>query len=80
MIEDAEIALRFSRSKLRAGDFSLASDEEGFTLASALAETLPRVKQIPFPEASTMKWSDLIIQNREQWPIQYLLPGGAYIH
>src|SRR6266550_3481313 len=80
MIEDAEIAVRFSRSKLRAGDFSVTSDEEGFTLASALAETLPRVKQIPIPEASTMKWSDLLIQKREQWPIQYLLPGGGYIH
>ena len=80
MIEDAEIAIRFSRSKLRAGDFSVASDEEGFTLASALAETLPRVKQIPYPGASIMKWSDLLIQKREQWPIQYLLPGGGYIH
>jgi hypothetical protein len=79
MIEDAEIAIRFSRSKLRAGDFSVASDQEGFTLASALAETLPRVKQIPYPGASIMKWSDLLIQKREQWPIQYLLPGGGYI-
>jgi dienelactone hydrolase len=80
MIEDAEIAIRFSRLKLRASDFSVASDEEGFTLASALAETLPTVKQIPRPGASIMKWSDLVIQRREQWPIQYLLPGGAYIH
>ena len=80
MIEDAEIAIRFSRLKLRASDFSVASDEEGFTLASALAETLPAVKQIPRPGASIMKWSDLVIQRREQWPIQYLLPGGAYIH
>ncbi len=80
MIEDAEIAIRFSRLKLRASDFSVASDEEGFTLASALAETLPAVKHIPRPGASIMKWSDLVIQRREQWPIQYLLPGGAYIH
>jgi hypothetical protein len=80
MIEDAEIAVRFSRSKLRAGDFSVASDEEGSALASAVAETLPRVKQIPYPGAPIMKWSDLLIQKREQWPIQYLLPGGAYIH
>jgi len=80
MIEDAEIAVRFSRSKLRAGDFSVASDEEGSTLASALAETLSRVRQIPSPGASIIKWSDLLIQKREQWPIQYLLPGGAYIH
>jgi dienelactone hydrolase len=80
MIEDAEIAVRFARSKLRAGEFSVASDEEGFTLASALAETLRRVKQIPYPGTPIMKWSDLLIQKREQWPIQYLLPGGGYIH
>jgi dienelactone hydrolase len=80
MIEDAEIAIRFSRLKLHAGDVSVASDEEGFTLANAIAGTLPAVKQIPYPGAQIMKWSDLVIQRREQWPIQYLLPGGAYIH
>ena len=80
MIEDAEIVVRFSRLKLHAGNFSVASDEEGSTLASAIAETLPTVQQIPLPGASIMKWSDLVIERREQWPIQYLLPGGAYIH
>jgi dienelactone hydrolase len=80
MIEDAEIAIRFSRLNLHAGDFSVASDAEGFTLANAIAGTLPAVKQIPYPGAQIMKWSDLVVQRREQWPIQYLLPGGAYIH
>jgi hypothetical protein len=80
MIEDAEIAVRFSRLKLQAGGFSVASDEEGFTLANAIAGTLPAVEQIPQPGAQVTKWSDLVIQRREQWPIQYLLPGGAYIH
>ena len=79
MIEDAEIAVRFSRLKLHAGDFSVASDEEGFTLANEIAGTLPAVKLIPQHGAQIMKWSDLVIQRREQWPIQYLLPGGAYI-
>ena len=80
MIEDAEIAIRFSRLKLRARDFSVASDEEGFMLASSIAETLPAVTPIPHPSAPIMKWSDLVVQKRERWPIQYLLPGGAYIH
>ncbi len=80
MIEDAEIAIRFSRLQLHVKDFSVASDDEGFTLANAIAETLPAVKQIPGPGAQIIKWSDLVIQRREQWPIQYLLPGGAYIH
>jgi hypothetical protein len=79
MIEDAEIAVRFSRLKLHAGHFSVASDEEGSTLANAIAGTLPAVEQIPYPNPQIMKWSDLLIERREQWPIQYLLPGGAYI-
>jgi hypothetical protein len=27
-----------------------------------------------------MRWSDIVNQKTELWPIQYLLPGGAYIH
>ena len=80
MIEDAEIAIRFSQLKLHAVKFSVASDEGGLTLSNAIAETLPAVEQIPHPDAAIMKWSDLVIQKRELWPIQYLLPGGAYIH
>jgi dienelactone hydrolase len=80
MIEDAEIAIRFARLKLRAGDFSVASDTEGSTLASAIAETLPRVTNLPCPCPPIMKWSEIIVQRREQWPIHYLLPDGAYIH
>jgi len=27
-----------------------------------------------------LKWSELVEQKRETWPIQYLLPSGAYVH
>jgi hypothetical protein len=80
MIEDAEIAVRFSQEKLRATEFSVTSDAEGYTLASAIAETLPAVKLLPQPGIQVMKWSDLVEQHRELWPIRYLLPGGASIH
>lgn len=79
MIEDAEIALRFSRLNLHAAEFFVASDEEGFTLADAIARCLPAVKPLPQPGRKVTKWSDLVIQKRELWPIQLLLPGGAYI-
>jgi hypothetical protein len=79
MIEDAEIAVRFSRSKLHAGPFSVASDEEGFMLANAIAGTLPAITQIPHSQAQITKWSDLVVGKRELWPIQYLVPGGAYM-
>jgi hypothetical protein len=79
MIDDAEIALRFSRINLHAGEFFVATDEEGFTLADAIARTLPAIKLLPQPGNRVMKWSDLVIQKRELWPIQLLLPSGAYI-
>jgi len=33
----------------------------------------------PHPAGDIMKWSEVVLQRRELWPIQYLLPGGAYI-
>jgi len=79
MIEDAEIALRFSRVKLHAGSFSVFSDPESAVLASGIASTLTAVNAGSHPAVDVMKWSELVVQSREQWPIQYLLPGGAYI-
>jgi pimeloyl-ACP methyl ester carboxylesterase len=79
MIEDAEIALRFSRETLHASTISIASDGQGSALADAIARTLPRMELSSYPTTDVIKWSDLVIQRREQWPIEYLLPGGAYI-
>ncbi len=79
MIEDAEIAVRFSRGKLHAGSYSVVSDPQSAVLASAIAGTLPAVSVGPHPPADVMKWSELVVQRRELWPIEYLLPGGAYI-
>jgi hypothetical protein len=79
MIEDAEIAIRFSQANLQAKEFSVASDDEGFTVASAIATTLAGIKLNAHAGAQIMKWSDLVLRRREQWPIQYLMPGGAYI-
>jgi len=79
MIEDAEIAIRFSRGKLHAGSFSIVSDPESAILAAAIASTLSSVSPGPHPAVEVMKWSELVLQRRELWPIHYLLPGGAYI-
>jgi len=79
MIEDAEIAIRFSRTNLHAGELFVASDEEGLTLADAISRSLPAIKQLPHPGAQIVKWSDLVMQKQELWPIQLLVPGGAYI-
>ena len=79
MIEDAEIAMRFSSGKLHAGAFSVFSDAETAPLASAIASSLPAATLRAQPAADVMRWSELVLHGRELWPIQYLLPGGAYI-
>ena len=79
MIEDAEIAIRFSTEKLHAGSFSIVSDPDSALLGSAIASTLPEVNPDPHAAGHIMKWSEVVLQGRELWPIQYLLPGGAYI-
>lgn len=80
MIEDAEIATLFSRAELHATDIAVTGDSEGYTAASFVSEALRGVKLLSPPGAEAFKWSDLVEQERELWPIQFLLPGGAYIH
>ena len=80
MIEDAEIASRFAGEKLGARVVAVTAPDGGYTLASAIAETLPGIELLPQPDAKVLKWSEIVEQKQEIWPIQYLLPSGAYIH
>jgi hypothetical protein len=80
MIEDGEIARRFATEKLHESVAAVTAAGDAYTLASAIAETLPGIKLLPDPNRKTLKWSEIVEQNRESWPIQYLMPSGAYIH
>ena len=81
MIEDVEITNRFVHAKLYSNsEIFVTGDGNGYTLASAVAETLPHIKRLNQPDAHILKWSELVDQKSELWPIQFLLPGGAYIH
>jgi hypothetical protein len=81
MIEDVEIATRFAGQKMNHNsEFAVIGAGDAVTLSSAVVETLPNIKLLPQPDAQVVKWSDLVEQKQELWPIQYLLPGGAYIH
>jgi len=80
MIEDSEIASRFAREKLGAKALAVTAPDEGYTLASAVAETLPGFELLARPDTRVLKWSEIVEQKRENWPIHYLLPSGAYIH
>jgi Acetyl xylan esterase (AXE1) len=80
MIEDAEIATRFMETKINGrAEFSVTGDPEAYSFASAVAETLPNIRLISQPGSSPLRWSELVNEKRELWPIQLLLPGGAYI-
>jgi hypothetical protein len=79
MIEDAEIARRFATEKLHANVVAVTGAGNAYTLASAVAETLSGLKLLPEPHGKALKWSEIVEQERETWPIQYLLPSGAYI-
>ncbi|HST10625.1 MAG TPA: hypothetical protein VLL05_09620, partial [Terriglobales bacterium] len=80
-IEDAEIATRFFRAAVRPdAKFFVAGSEGAAPLASAIAETLPDMKLVPEASDRPLRWSEIVDQKTELWPIQYLLPGGAYIH
>ena len=81
MMEDAEIAIRFSRLKLHATKFEIESDDDSRVLVDAIAATLPGVSKSGGTDSGAASfWADIVAQRQEQWPIQYLLPGGAYIH
>jgi pimeloyl-ACP methyl ester carboxylesterase len=80
MIEDAEIAKRFASEKFGATRFAVSAPGDAYTLASAIVEIFPDFRLLPQPKAPILKWSDLVERKQEIWPIQYLVPGGAYIH
>jgi cephalosporin-C deacetylase-like acetyl esterase len=80
MIEDAEIATRFAREKLGAKEVAVFAPGAAYTLASSIAEVLPGIEILTRPDATVVRWSEIVEQQQEIWPIQYLLPSGAYIH
>jgi hypothetical protein len=81
MIEDAEIATRFVHAKVDAyAEVTVTGVGNAHSFAIAVSETLPGIRLLCQPDAQIVKWSDLVNQERELWPIEYLLPGGAYVH
>lgn len=80
VIEDAEIANRFLQLIFRPPALAITGDGNGYTLAKLISETLPNVRLLSRPGAQVINWSELVDKKQEIWPIELLLPGGAYIH
>jgi acetyl esterase/lipase len=80
MIEDAEIAGQFAIEKLSRNVTAVTGVGANYTLASAISEVLPGIKLVTDADSRILRWSNLVEQKQEVWPIQFLVPGGAYIH
>jgi hypothetical protein len=78
-IEDVEIAARFARQQLGATELSIAGKGDAYTLAHDAAAVLPDIRLVESEGMKPLSWAALVEQQQEQWPVQYLLPGGAYI-
>jgi hypothetical protein len=79
LMDDVAIAARFAREHLGAdGQLTIVEEDDSPTVASAAAEILPNLKL--HQTEYGLKWSEVVEQKRELWPIETLLPGGAYMH
>jgi hypothetical protein len=79
MIEDIEIASRFTEFHLKPGKIFVAAEGEASALAAAASGIVPGVTFQP-TDYPKFPWSEIVEKKEEIWPIQYLLPGGAKIN
>ena len=79
MIEDVEIAARFTRIRLNATDISITATGDAYTLAQDAADVLPGLRLLPDANGHVLSWAQLVKDKQEVWPVQYILPGGAYV-
>jgi hypothetical protein len=58
---------------------SVSAPGEAFTLAAAIAEVSPDLKLSRESDSVLLQWHELAEKKQEVWPIEFLVPGGAYI-
>lgn len=80
VIEDAEIAKRFLDVIFRPPELAVTGEGTGYTLAKLISESLPKTKFVSRQDGQVLSWSTLVDKKQELWPVELLLPGGAYIH
>ncbi|MBP1633996.1 MAG: Alpha/beta hydrolase family protein [Acidobacteria bacterium] len=79
MLEDVEIAARFSRVQLGAGRVVAAGRGEAGLLARSAGQVLRGVEWLPAPGVPVFSWPEAVESLSEDWPIQYLFPAGALL-
>jgi cephalosporin-C deacetylase-like acetyl esterase len=80
LIEDLQIAELFIRdldSHLPRLPITLAPKGDAYSLAVRFQEIDPQVTILAPESPSVLNWSRLVTEQREQWPIAFLMPSGA---
>jgi len=79
LLEDVEIAARFARLQLGARTVSVTATGHMASVAHDAADVLPDVRLLDGDRAVPIAWSGLVEREEERWPIEFVVPGGAYI-
>ena len=79
LIEDAEIVTLFARSQLGAKMWLSPPGKGRADSARDISTTLPAIALSPGASTCDASWARIVEDGQERWPIQNLLPGGAYI-
>jgi len=80
LVQDADIAIRFSRERLGAKSVAVVGKGEAQALARVIGAAVPGVSSVPAPPGErAFSWRTAVLEMEETWPIHYLVPGGAYL-
>ena len=80
LLDDAHVVIQFSKEKLGRAPAAIAAEGDNYALANYVSRVVPNLKFVSNPNGKLPTWADLVETKQELWPIQYLVPGGAYIH
>lgn len=78
-IEDVEIATRFVQQQLGVAQVAVTSQGDANLLARAASQVLALEYVQSADAAKPIEWAAIVDEGRELWPIQYLMPGGAFL-
>ncbi|MBW7995459.1 MAG: prolyl oligopeptidase family serine peptidase [Candidatus Glassbacteria bacterium] len=79
MVEDVEIVSKFASEKLGLPALDISGREYAHTLAAAAAGSIDGLGLVNSPDGKLVDWAGIVERMQETWPIEYLLPDGAYV-
>jgi dienelactone hydrolase len=80
MLEDTEIVLQFLRAHSKPGRICVETAVSAHLLGWAIHAVFPGTEKCKTPVGPPFnKWSDWAAAGGVEWPIQFLLPGGAFV-